>query len=134
MSVRKQSKIASNKRSKIKISWGSILPDLPCLPHALHTDTYLPPLPPSNPSPIIYIISFCPPLPFGKKLKETLIMFACFMPNFFPPDFGMHLVMTLLIILLPISSSGSCTPSPSPCTVCNKLLCVVTMVPETQWK
>ena len=33
----------SNKRSKIKISRESMPPDRPSLPHALHTDTYLPP-------------------------------------------------------------------------------------------
>ena len=52
------------------------------------------------------------------------------MSNSFLPDFDMHLVI-MLTILLPISSSGSCTPSPSPCTVCNKLLCVVTIVNDS---
>ena len=56
MFVRKQSQIASNKKSKIKISWSSTPPDPPSLPHALRTDMYLPP-------PIIYTISFWPPLP-----------------------------------------------------------------------
>ena len=56
--------IASNKRSKINISRGSIPPDPLSLSHALHTDTYL--LPPNNPYNLIL------PPPLGKKLKETL--------------------------------------------------------------
>ena len=47
---------------------GSMPPNPPSLPHALHTDTYmylsLPPL--------IHIISFCPPP--STKRKETLIL------------------------------------------------------------
>ena len=35
--------IVSNKRSKIKISWGSMPLDPPSLSHALRMDTYLPP-------------------------------------------------------------------------------------------
>ena len=56
--------IMSNKKSKIKISQGSIPPDPPSLLHALHTDTYLPP--------IIYTISLCPlpPSPWGKSWKK----------------------------------------------------------------
>ena len=42
--------IVSNKRSKIKISRESMPPDRPSLPHALHTDTYLPPPPPPPPN------------------------------------------------------------------------------------
>ena len=64
MFVRKQShQIASNERSKIKISWVSIPADPPSLPHALHTNMYLPPNYPYN--------LILPP-PLGKKLKETL--------------------------------------------------------------
>ena len=47
--------------SKIKISQGNMPPDPPCLPHALHTDTYLPPNNPYN---------FILPHPLS---KETLI-------------------------------------------------------------
>ena len=56
--------IMSNKKSKIKISQGNIPPDPPSLLHALHTDTYLPP--------IIYTISLCPlpPSPWGKSWKK----------------------------------------------------------------
>ena len=61
--------IVSIKRSKIKISWENMPPDRASLPHALHTDTYLPP-PPPPPPPIIHTISSFSPL--GKKLKETL--------------------------------------------------------------
>ena len=51
--------IASKKSPKSKF-----MPlDPLSLPHALHTDIYLPP-------PIIHTISFC--LPLGMKLKETL--------------------------------------------------------------
>ena len=53
--------IDSNKRSKFPR--GSMPLDPPSLPHALHTDTYLPP---NNPYNLIL-----PPPPPGKKLKET---------------------------------------------------------------
>ena len=52
------------KKSKIKISQGSMPPAPPSLPHALHTDMYLPP-----PPPIIHTISFCPPL--GQKTERN---------------------------------------------------------------
>jgi len=52
--------IASNKRFKIKISQGSMPLDPPTLPHALHTNTYLPP---NNDT-----ISFCPP--WAKSWKK----------------------------------------------------------------
>ena len=57
--------IASSKRSKFKISQGSMPPSLP---HALHMDTYLPPPPLNN--------LILPP-PLGKKLKETLHLHVC---------------------------------------------------------
>ena len=60
----------SNKRSKIKISRGSMPPDPPSLPHALHMDTYCPPPLPINP----YDVILSPSL-LGKKLKETLSRF-----------------------------------------------------------
>ena len=55
--------IVSIKRSEIKTSQGSMPPDPPSLPHALHTDMYLPP--PNNPYNLI-------PPSLGNKLKETL--------------------------------------------------------------
>ena len=57
--------IASNARSKVKISRWSMPPDPPSLPHALHMDTYLPS---DNP-----ILPPSPPPHLGKKLKETLM-------------------------------------------------------------
>ena len=57
--------IASNVRSKVKISRGSMPPDSPSLPHALHMNTYLPSDNPYNP--------ILPPPPLGKKLKGTPI-------------------------------------------------------------
>ena len=58
--------IASNVRSKVKISWGSMPLDPPSLPHALHMNMYLPTDDPYNP--------ILPPSPhLGKKLKETPI-------------------------------------------------------------
>ena len=56
--------IASNKRSKVKISPGEHAPGPPSLPHALHTNMCL--LPPNN----LYNL-ILPPL--GQKLKETLV-------------------------------------------------------------
>ena len=64
MFVQKQSQIppiASNKRSKIKISPGEHAPGLPYFATCFaHKYVFAPP-----------IISFCPPL--GKKLKGTLL-------------------------------------------------------------
>ena len=62
--VQDSTKLRLLKGQKTKFPQGSMPPDFPTLPHALHTDTYLPP-------PIIHTISFGPP-PLGKKLKETL--------------------------------------------------------------
>ena len=46
------------KGQKSKFSWGSMPPDPPSLPRALHMDTYLP-----------HTISFCPPL--GQKAERN---------------------------------------------------------------
>ena len=54
------------KGQKTKFPQGSMPLDPPSLPHALHTDTYLPPNYPYN------LILLPPPSPLGKKLKETL--------------------------------------------------------------
>ena len=62
--------IVSNKRSKIKISRGSMPLDPPSLPHALHTNTYIL-VPP--PPPITHTISFC--LPWSKSWKKPCSLF-----------------------------------------------------------
>ena len=58
--------IASNKRSKFKISQGSMPPSLP---HALHMDTYLPPPPLNN--------LILPP-PWAKSWKKPCICMYAF--------------------------------------------------------
>ena len=52
------------KGPKSKISWESMPPNPPTLPHPLHTDTYLPP---NN------LYNLICPLSLGKKLKNTLV-------------------------------------------------------------
>ena len=65
--------IASNKRSKIKISQGCMPPDFPSLPHALHTNMYLPP-PPNYPYNLILH-------PLGQKAERKPAHYQDFSRN-----------------------------------------------------